>query len=110
MPLLVRRLQEAAAPHRARIVDQDVEPAALLLDGLRNLVGGALAQQVSDDHMRLAARRLDLGRDTAERRLIARRERDRASAARQCERNAAPDPAASPGDQRRLALELQVHF
>jgi hypothetical protein len=109
MPLLVGRGEEIAAPHRAGIVDQDVEPPAFLRDRLRQLVGRALAQQVGDEHVRGAARLADLGGDLVERRLVAPGERHRAAGLSERERDAAADPAARAGDQRGLAVQLEVH-
>src|SRR5262249_56972918 len=90
-PLLVRDLEEVAAPDGARVVHEDVDSTEALVDGRGDPVHLVEPAQIAGDDQHLGVRlRLDLARRLLEPRLVARADRHARALAAQAHRAGPP--------------------
>ena len=111
LPVVLGQMLDHAAGRGAGIVDHDVDAAERLVGLLDEVLGVVVLAQIGGDRHDLAAGRLgDLLRGGFERLLAPRADRDVDAFLGERERDALADAFAAAGDQRGLALELEVHF
>src|SRR5262249_52651864 len=104
-PIVISEREEVPALGPAGIVHEDVEPAPGTLNGSNERGGSACIVQVAGLDGRVAAALLDLGRDLAERSLIASVQDEVAALLGEREGDGTPDTAARPGDERDLSAQ-----
>jgi hypothetical protein len=109
LPVGIAERRELAALGRARIVDENVEPAELALDRGEECRRRILLPQVERHGDRLGAVRPNQRRDLGQRLLVAPGHGDVHALGRHRQRDAAPDAAARAGDERDFSLEAEPH-
>src|SRR5438105_569403 len=110
LPRFLIECLDDTAGRRAGVVHQDIDAPEMLVRALDEVARIGFLGEVRRDREHLAAALLaNLFRRRVERLLAPRAHRDVAAFARQSARDALADSFAAAGDERDLALELQVH-
>ena len=110
LPFLEVDAIDAVFGGRARVVDENIDAAERRTSGVNHLRDAVRARSIARRGYDLAVGgRTDLVRCAAQTTGIARNEGDVAALARQLLGNRAADTQAGAGDERALAVKMQVH-
>ena len=110
VPHLVGDFQEAASLHRARTIDQDIDPAIGAPRGLGERLASAEAAKITREVLGAPPARLrDLRRGTPQVLLAAGRQQAIRPVRGQPGGDGAANPAAAPSDNRDLPFQLSRH-